>query len=62
MNVLYGLYPPTAGRIAVDGEPRSFDSPRDAIDAGIGMIHQHFRLVDPVTVGENIVLGNEPTK
>ena len=62
MNVLYGLYRPTEGRIVVDGEPRSFDSPRDAIDAGIGMIHQHFMLVDPMRVWENVVLGNEPTE
>jgi len=62
MNVLYGLYRPTEGTVRIDGEPRSFDSPRDAIDAGIGMIHQHFMLVDPMTVWENVVLGNEPTK
>ncbi|RAW45827.1 heme ABC transporter ATP-binding protein [Halorubrum sp. 48-1-W] len=60
MNVLYGLYQPTEGTVVVDGEPRSFASPRDAIDAGIGMIHQHFMLVDPMTVWENVVLGNEP--
>ena len=60
MNVLYGLYRPTEGRVVVDGEPQSFSSPRDAIDAGIGMIHQHFMLVDPMTVWENVVLGNEP--
>lgn len=62
MNVLYGLYQPEEGRVVVDGQERSFDSPRDAIDAGIGMIHQHFMLVDPMTVAENIALGNEPTK
>ena len=62
MNVLYGLHRPTSGTVVVDGEPRSFDSPRDAIDAGIGMIHQHFMLVDPMTVAQNIVLGNEPRK
>ncbi|MFB6124474.1 MAG: ABC transporter ATP-binding protein [Halanaeroarchaeum sp.] len=62
MNVLYGLYEPTAGDIYVHDEPRSFDSPRDAIDAGVGMIHQHFMLVDTMTVTENIVLGNEPRK
>ena len=61
MNVLYGLYEPTEGTVRLDGEPQSFDSPRDAIDAGIGMIHQHFMLVDPMTVWENVVLGNEPT-
>jgi simple sugar transport system ATP-binding protein len=62
MNVLYGLYRPTEGSISVDGEHREFGSPRDAIDAGIGMIHQHFMLVDPMTVTQNIVLGNEPRK
>ncbi|SEP69860.1 ABC transporter ATP-binding protein [Natrinema salaciae] len=62
MNVLYGLYEPEEGRVVVDGEERAFDSPQDAIDAGIGMIHQHFMLVDPMTVAENIALGNEPTK
>ena len=62
MNVLYGLYEPTSGEVRLDGEPREFGSPRDAIDAGIGMIHQHFMLVDPMTVTENITLGNEPRK
>ena len=62
VNVLYGLYEPTSGRIVIDGTERAFDSPRDAIDAGIGMIHQHFMLVDPMTVTENITLGNEPRK
>jgi ABC-type uncharacterized transport system ATPase subunit len=62
MNVLYGLYEPTSGEVRLDGEPHAFDSPRDAIDAGIGMIHQHFMLVDPMTVTENITLGNEPRK
>ena len=62
MNVLYGLYEPTSGTVRLDGEARTFRSPRDAIDAGIGMIHQHFMLVDPMTVTENITLGNEPRK
>ena len=62
MNVLYGLYEPTSGEVRLDGEPREFGSPRDAIDAGIGMIHQHFMLVDPMTVTENITLGSEPRK
>jgi len=61
MNILYGLYQPTEGTVAVDGVPREFDSPRDAMDAGIGMIHQHFMLVQPMTVAENVVLGAEPT-
>ncbi len=62
MNVLYGLYEPTKGQVSVDGTERDFDSPREAIDAGIGMIHQHFMLVGPMSVTENIVLGNEPRK
>ncbi|MDR5657445.1 ABC transporter ATP-binding protein [Halodesulfurarchaeum sp. HSR-GB] len=62
MNILYGLYEPTDGIVTVGGEERDFDSPREAIDAGVGMIHQHFMLVDPMTVTENIVLGNEPRK
>ncbi|MFW5938438.1 MAG: ABC transporter ATP-binding protein [Halanaeroarchaeum sp.] len=60
MNVLYGLYDQDEGSVVLDGEPRDFDSPRDAIDAGVGMIHQHFMLVEPMTIAENIVLGNEP--
>ena len=62
MNVLYGLYQPEEGTVNVHGEKQEFDSPRDAIDAGVGMIHQHFMLVDPMTVAENITLGNEPRK
>lgn len=62
MNILYGLYEPTEGNVIVDGTKRVFDSPRDAIDAGIGMIHQHFMLVDTMTVAENVVLGYEPKK
>ncbi len=62
MNVLYGLYEPTAGTVRIDGEPQTFEDPGDAMDVGIGMIHQHFMLVDTMTVAENVVLGNEPTK
>jgi simple sugar transport system ATP-binding protein len=62
MNVLYGLYDADGGGVVVDGTERDFETPRDAIDAGVGMIHQHFMLVDPMTVAENVVLGNEPTK
>ena len=61
MSVLYGLYDQDAGTIYVDGESRAFDSPRDAMDAGIGMIHQHFQLVEPMTVLQNVILGHEPT-
>ena len=62
MNVLYGLYQPEEGTIFVDGNLVDFSSPADAIEAGIGMIHQHFMLVDPMTVSENIFLGDEPQK
>jgi len=61
MSILYGLYDPDGGTIRIDGEPQTFDSPRDAIDAGVGMIHQHFQLVDTMTVIQNIILGQEPT-
>ncbi len=57
MNVLAGLYRPEAGEIYVKGKPVHFSSPRDAIRAGIGMIHQHFMLVPSQTVTENILLG-----
>jgi simple sugar transport system ATP-binding protein len=62
MNVLYGLLQPEEGDVYVKGERRDFQSPRDAIDAGIGMIHQHFMLVDPMEIWANIVLGQEPRK
>jgi general nucleoside transport system ATP-binding protein len=57
-NVLTGLYRPDAGEILLGGTPVSFSSPRDALDAGIGMVHQHFRLVPPFTVAENVILGD----
>src|SRR5512139_1118821 len=57
MSVLAGMYHPEAGSITVNGKPVSFSSPRDAIQAGIGMIHQHFMLVPSQTVTENILLG-----
>jgi ABC-type uncharacterized transport system ATPase subunit len=60
MKILYGLYEPDAGTITLDGTTHEFDSPRDAIDTGIGMIHQHFMLVDTMTVAQNVVLGHEP--
>jgi general nucleoside transport system ATP-binding protein len=59
MRVLYGLYPPNEGRIQVRGNLVRIHSPRDAIGLGIGMVHQHFVLVDRFTVTENIVLGSE---
>jgi simple sugar transport system ATP-binding protein len=62
MNVVYGLYHPDEGEIRLDGKPVRIGSPRDAIDLGIGMVHQHFMLIPVMTVAENIVLANEPTK
>jgi ABC-type uncharacterized transport system ATPase subunit len=62
MNILYGLYRHDAGEILLHGKPVSFGSARDAIQAGIGMVHQHFMLIPVMTVAENIVLGVEPHK
>lgn len=59
MNVLYGLLQPDAGEILIDGEPVTFSSPAQAIEAGIGMVHQHFMLVPVFTVAENVELGAE---
>ncbi|HHJ99093.1 MAG TPA: ATP-binding cassette domain-containing protein, partial [Actinobacteria bacterium] len=60
MNIVYGLLSADEGEILVDGEPVRIRSSRQAIDLGIGMVHQHFMLVEPLTVTENIVLGREP--
>jgi len=57
-NILTGLYRPDEGEIFVYGNRVHFHVPRDALDAGIGMVHQHFRLVEPFTVAENVVLGD----
>jgi simple sugar transport system ATP-binding protein len=57
-NILTGLYRPDEGTIEVHGRPVTFHTPRDALDAGICMVHQHFRLVEPFTVAENVVLGD----
>ncbi len=62
MNVLYGLYKPTEGEIFVNGKKVVMDGPSTAISLGIGMVHQHFMLVQPFTVTENIILGMEPVK
>lgn len=62
MNCLYGLYRPTEGVIRVNGEDVVISDSNVAIGHGIGMVHQHFKLVEPFTVAENIVLGREPTK
>jgi general nucleoside transport system ATP-binding protein len=61
MNILYGLYHPDEGEIRLNGKPVRIGSPRDAIDLGIGMVHQHFMLIPVMTVAENIVLAVEPT-
>lgn len=57
MNILYGLYQPDGGTIQVFGRPATFRSPADAIRSGIGMVHQHFKLVSDMTVTENVILG-----
>lgn len=62
MNIVFGLYQPEEGSIEVNGEPVIIDSPNRAIELGIGMVHQHFKLVQPFTVTENIILGSEPKK
>lgn len=62
MNMLAGLLEPTSGEIAINGEVVSIDSPSKAAHLGIGMVHQHFMLVDAFTVAENIILGSETTK
>ncbi|MEY2779199.1 MAG: hypothetical protein RL623_379, partial [Actinomycetota bacterium] len=61
MSVLYGMYKADEGEIVIDGSSVAFNSPADAIAAGIGMVHQHFMLVPVFTVAENVVLGVEPT-
>ncbi len=62
MKTLYGMHRPEQGRVIVNGTEQHFKSPSDAIDAGIGMVHQHFMLADNFTVTENIILGAEPRK
>jgi general nucleoside transport system ATP-binding protein len=62
MNVLYGLVQPDEGEILLDGQPTRIHSPRDAINARIGMVHQHFMLVPVFTVAENVTLGLEPVR
>jgi simple sugar transport system ATP-binding protein len=59
MNILFGLYHPDEGEIRVDGRPVRFHGPRDAVVAGLGMVHQHFMLIPRFTVTENVILGAE---
>ena len=61
MNVLFGLYQPEGGEIRVKGKSVKITDPNVANDLGIGMVHQHFMLVENFTVTENIILGSEPT-
>jgi simple sugar transport system ATP-binding protein len=60
MRIAFGLLAPDRGEVAVDGTPRRLAGPQDAIRLGLGMVHQHFTLVDAMTVAENVVLGAEP--
>ena len=60
MRIAYGFYTPDSGEILIEGQVREIKSPHDAIALGIGMVHQHFMLVDTMTVAENIILGAEP--
>src|SRR6266478_5118375 len=60
MRIAYGFYSADSGEILIDGQPRRIARPQDAIALGIGMVHQHFMLVETMTVAENIVLGAEP--
>jgi len=60
MNALYGIYRPDSGKILIDHQEIKFESPSDAIKCGIGMVHQHFMLVPPLTVTENVILGISP--
>lgn len=62
MNVLYGLLKPTSGTIRINGQQLNITSPNVAIASGVGMVHQHFMLVETFSVAENIILGNEPTR
>ena len=57
VNIVYGLVQPDAGSIEIDGQPVTIDSPRKALELGIGMVHQHFMLVPDMTVAENVALG-----
>ena len=65
MNMLSGIYFPDSGKILIDGKEATIRSPHDAMELGVGMVHQHFKLVDVFTAAENIILGlkeKEPLK
>ena len=62
MNMLYGLLRPDSGKIIIHGKEQTFSGPGDAIACGIGMVHQHFMLIPPLTVAENVILGQEPSQ
>ena len=62
MKILFGIETPEEGRIILNGEEVKIENSKKAISLGIGMVHQHFMLVDSLTIAENIVLGNEPKK
>ena len=61
MSIVAGLYRPDSGRLRIDGQPVQFRSPRDAIERGIGMVYQHFMLVETMTVAENVLIGQPGT-
>src|SRR6185295_3266248 len=60
MRIAYGFYTADSGEILINGQIQQIATPHDAIALGVGMVHQHFMLVDTMTVAENIVLGSEP--
>lgn len=62
MNTIYGLYSPEEGEILLDDKRVTFNGPGDAVEAGIGMVHQHFMLIPVFSVTESVMLGYEPTK
>ena len=62
MNVLFGLYKADEGELKINGKEIKKHSARNAFQCGLGMVHQHFMLVDALTVWENVVIGNEPGK
>ena len=59
MKIIYGMEAPDSGHVEIDGQPLDLRSPRNAINAGIGMVHQHFMLVDNLTVFENLIIGTQ---